>query len=77
MVVCDICFSPTGGTKKATSIMAASLGEKSEFIDLTDSRADLFWSVLILSTFCPQAQSGHADRGWHRAEEDVFRLEGK
>lgn len=35
-----ICFSPTGGTKKASAILINALADSSEFIDLTDSRTD-------------------------------------
>lgn len=40
MKVYEICFSPTGGTKKAADILAGALAEEFASIDLTDSRAD-------------------------------------
>lgn len=47
MRVYEICFSPTGGTKKAADILTKELAEESTWIDLTDSKAD--FSGLSLS----------------------------
>jgi ferredoxin len=38
MKLYEICFSPTGGTKKAADMFAHGLGDDSQFIDLTDSK---------------------------------------
>ena len=40
MKLYEICFSPTGGTKKAADILAGELAKETESVDLTDSRAD-------------------------------------
>lgn len=40
MKLYEICFSPTGGTKKAADILAKQLAEEIHSVDLTDSRAD-------------------------------------
>ena len=34
----EICFSPTGGTKKTADILVKELGEEVQFVDLTDSK---------------------------------------
>lgn len=39
MKLYEICFSPTGGTKKAADMLANGLDDESQFIDLTDSKA--------------------------------------
>ena len=36
----EICFSPTGGTKKAADILAEQLSEEIHPVDLTDSKTD-------------------------------------
>ena len=36
----EICFSPTGGTKKAADILSQELSQKIRFVDLTDSSED-------------------------------------
>lgn len=40
MKVYEICFSPTGGTKKAADSLTRTLAEQVISVDLTDSRAD-------------------------------------
>ena len=40
MKLYEICFSPTGGTRKVADMLAGGLADESRFIDLTDSRAD-------------------------------------
>ena len=39
MKLYEICFSPTGGTKKAADMLANGLADDPQFIDLTDSKA--------------------------------------
>lgn len=39
MKLYEICFSPTGGTKKAADVLANGLCDDSQFIDLTGSKA--------------------------------------
>ena len=40
MKIYEICFSPTGGTRKAADILAGELSTEIQNIDLTDSTAD-------------------------------------
>ena len=40
MKVYEICFSPTGGTKKAADMLANEIGKEVQTVDLTDSRTD-------------------------------------
>ena len=40
MKLYEICFSPTGGTKKAADMLAEEWEEKPVFLDLTDGAAD-------------------------------------
>lgn len=40
MKIYEICFSPTGGTRKAADILAGELSAEIQNIDLTDSTAD-------------------------------------
>ena len=40
MKLYEICFSPTGGTKKVTDMLAEEIRKDTVFIDLTDSRKD-------------------------------------
>ncbi len=40
MKLYEICFSPTGGTKKVADMLANSLTEKIQHVDLTDSKTD-------------------------------------
>ena len=40
MKLYEICFSPTGGTKKVTDMLAEEFRKDTVFIDLTDSRKD-------------------------------------
>lgn len=46
MKICEICFSPTGGTKKAADILAKEFDQRPDFIDLTNSKED-FSSISI------------------------------
>ncbi len=48
MKIYNICFSPTGGTKKVADILAEELCHEVEFIDLTDS-STIFCDVAITS----------------------------
>lgn len=48
MKVYNICFSPTGGTKKVADIVVNGLYEKSEFIDLT--RNDIIFDNIIIKS---------------------------
>lgn len=45
MKLYEICFSPTGGTKKAADILCDALDKESRFVDLTDSGQD--FSALV------------------------------
>mgnify|MGYP002988309875 CR=1 FL=1 len=36
----EICFSPTGGTKKAADMLAEKLAEEIQSVDLTDYKTD-------------------------------------
>lgn len=38
MKIYEICFSPTGGTKKAAEALDSALADEREFVDLTDSK---------------------------------------
>ena len=40
MELYEICFSPTGGTRKVADMLAGGLADEIRFVDLTDSRAD-------------------------------------
>lgn len=40
MKLYELCFSPTGGTRKVTDILAGGLADRIERVDLTDSRID-------------------------------------
>lgn len=40
MKLYEICFSPTGGTRKVADMLAGGLADEIRFVDLTDSRAD-------------------------------------
>lgn len=40
MKLYEICFSPTGGTKKAADMLAEGLADEIQFVDLTESGAD-------------------------------------
>lgn len=42
----EICFSPTGGTRKVADILAENLFDETVLIDLTDSRGDFSGIVL-------------------------------
>ena len=42
----EICFSPTGGTKKTADILVKELGEEVQFVDLTDSKENFSEIVL-------------------------------
>lgn len=46
MKLYEICFSPTGGTKKAADMLAAELAEEIQFIDLTDPGLDFEYMEL-------------------------------
>ena len=46
MKLYEICFSPTGGTKKVADMIAKELSEDFQFIDLTDPSADFSDSVI-------------------------------
>lgn len=46
MKLYEICFSPTGGTKKAADMLANGLADEPQCIDLTDSKA-AFSSVAL------------------------------
>lgn len=46
MKLYEICFSPTGGTKKAADILANEMGEDVLFVDLTD-RKNKFSDILL------------------------------
>ena len=41
MKIYEICFSPTGGTKKAAEALGSALADEREFVDLTDSKTRL------------------------------------
>lgn len=45
MKLYEICFSPTGGTKKAADFLCDALGMETRFVDLTDSEQD--FSALV------------------------------
>lgn len=45
MKLYEICFSPTGGTKKAADFLCDALGMETRFVDLTDSGQD--FSALV------------------------------
>lgn len=40
MKIYEICFSPTGGTKKVADALAGKLGEEIQFVDLTDPKGN-------------------------------------
>ena len=40
MKIWEICFSPTGGTKKVGEILVSQMDGDKAFVDLTDSRKD-------------------------------------
>lgn len=40
MKIINICFSPTGGTRKNADMLAGRLAESQEFVDLTDNAGD-------------------------------------
>lgn len=46
MKIYEICFSPTGGTKKVAGFMAGKLGNDTVNIDLTDRKADFKGTTL-------------------------------
>lgn len=46
MKIYEICFSPTGGTKKVSSLLTSALEEESVLVDLTNSQAD-FHSIAL------------------------------
>ena len=46
MKIYEICFSPTGGTKKVSSLLTSALEGESVLVDLTNSQAD-FHSIAL------------------------------
>ena len=61
----EICFSPTGGTKKAADILSNELSSEIHPIDLTDSKIfpiSLFLMMILLSSLYHLTAEGFRNR---------------
>ena len=72
----EICFSPTGGTKKVADILARALSQEPEFVDLTDSGADFSRLSLEDGDTAVIAVPSYGGRVPEPAAERVSRIRG-
>lgn len=76
MNVCEICFSPTGGTKKVSEYLAGELSKNYKSIDLSDCQTDFRQISLTGEDFAVIAVPSYSGRVPVPAAERISRIRG-
>lgn len=73
----EICFSPTGGTRKVSGFLAKELNGESKFIDLSDRKIDFSTIALTNEDVAIIAVPSYSGRVPATAAERLARIQGK
>lgn len=76
MNVCEICFSPTGGTKKVSECLSCEFGENYKSIDLSDCQTDFSQISLTREDLAVIAVPSYSGRVPAPAAERIVRIRG-